>query len=70
LLIFAAVVQEWSAEFDHLEKDLVHGPPSQRRIVVEIPDELAAQYPHVVDVFLDRLRRQIRLCQVFQERTE
>src|SRR5262249_19202461 len=28
LLIFAAVVQERSAEFDHLEKDLVYGLPS------------------------------------------
>src|SRR5215813_11196229 len=36
LLIFTAVIQERSAEFDHLGKDLVHGPSSQSRIVVEI----------------------------------
>jgi len=26
--------------------------------------------PHVIDVFLDCLRRQVRLCQMFEERTE
>jgi hypothetical protein len=43
LLIFAAVVEKGSAEFDHLGEDLVHRPPSQRRVVVEIADELAAE---------------------------
>lgn len=37
---------------------------------MEIADELAAQYPHVIDVLLDRLWRQTRRCQVFQEWTE
>ena len=37
---------------------------------MEIANELAAQRPHIVDVFLDRLRRQIRRYQMFQERTE
>ena len=55
LLMFPAVVQKGSAVFDHLGKDLVHRPSSQRRVVVEIADELAAEYPHVVNVFLDRL---------------
>ena len=55
LLIFTAVVEKGSAVFDHLRKDLVHRPPSQRRVVVEIADELAAEYPQVVNVFLDRL---------------
>jgi hypothetical protein len=31
---------------------------------VEIANELASKGPHVVDVFLDCLRRQIRCCQV------
>lgn len=44
-----------SSIFDHFGKHLVYGPPSQRRIVVEIADELAAQSPNVIDVFLDRL---------------
>ena len=70
LLIFPAVVQKGSAVFDHLGKDLVHRPRSQRRVVVEIADELAAEHPHVVNVFLDRLWRQIRCCQVLQKWTE
>ena len=37
---------------------------------MKIADELAAECPHVVDVFLDRLWRQTRCCQVLQERTE
>jgi hypothetical protein len=32
---------------------------SQRRIAVEIADELPAQCPRVIDMFLDRLRRQV-----------
>ena len=40
MLTFAAVIQEWSAVFDHLGEDLVHRPPSQGRVVVEIADEL------------------------------
>ena len=70
LLIFPAVVQKGSAVFDLLGKDLVHRPPSQRRVVVEIADELAAEHPHVVNVLLDGLGRQVRSCQVLQEGTE
>jgi hypothetical protein len=51
LLIFPAVVWEGSAVFDHLGKDQVHRSLSQRRVVVEIADELAAEYPQVVNVF-------------------
>jgi hypothetical protein len=69
LLIFAAVVQEGYAEFDHSGKDLVNGSPSQRRVVVQVTDELAAQGPDVIDVSLDRFRRQVRRSQVFQEGT-
>ena len=57
LLIFAAVIQERSAVFNHLGKDLVHGPPSLRGVVVEVADALRAQCPQVVNVFLDRLWR-------------
>jgi hypothetical protein len=48
----------------------MHGLLSQRRIVVEVPNELAARSPHVADVFPDRLRRQIRRYQMLEERTE
>jgi thymidylate synthase ThyX len=63
-------MEERSAVLDHLEEDLLHRLLSQRRIAVEIADELPAQCPHVIDVFLDRLRRQIRRCQMLEERTE
>src|SRR5436309_164623 len=42
LLILPAVVQKGSAVFDHLKNDLVHGPSSQRRVVVEITDSRPA----------------------------
>jgi hypothetical protein len=38
LLIFAAVTEEQSAVFDHLEKDLIHGSLSKRKVVVEISE--------------------------------
>jgi hypothetical protein len=47
LLIFAAVVQERPVVFDHLEENLIHGFLPQRRVVVEIPNELAAQWRFV-----------------------
>jgi len=37
---------------------------------VEVANEFAAQSPHVIDVFPDRLRRQVRRCQMLEERTE
>ena len=49
------LAQKWPAVFDHPGKDQVHRPSSQRGVVVEIADELAAEYPQVVNVFLDRL---------------
>ena len=59
LLIFAAVIEEGPAVLDHLAENQLHWLLSQRRIAVEIADELPAQCPHVIDVFLDRLRRQV-----------
>ena len=63
-------MEERPTVLDHREEDLLHWLLSQRRIAVEIADELPAQFPHVIDVFLNRLRRQIRRCQMFEERTE
>ena len=57
LLIFAAVIKQWSAVLDHLEQNLLDRLLSQRRIAVEIADELPTERPHVVNVFLDGLRR-------------
>src|ERR1035438_846660 len=70
LLIFAAVIQERAALLEHFEKVLLDRPLSQGLIVVEVANELPAECPHIVDVFLNRLRRQVRGCQVFKERAE
>lgn len=45
------MVEERPAVFDHPGKDLVHGPFSESRILIEFADELPAQRPYVVDVF-------------------
>ena len=58
-LVFATVIEEGPAVLDHLAKDQLHWLLSQRRIAVEIAGELPAQCPHVVDMLLDRLRRQV-----------
>src|SRR5665213_2211739 len=70
LLIFAAVIEQRSAVFDHLRKDSVHGFLSQGRIVMEIADELPAQRPHIIDVSLNRFRREFRCGERFKERSE
>src|SRR5689334_5367346 len=45
-----------AAVFDHFEKVLFDRSLSQGLVVVQVADELPAQCPHIVDVFLDRLR--------------
>ena len=35
-----AVEQQWPTVFDHVEKNLINRPLSQRSVIVEIPDEL------------------------------
>jgi hypothetical protein len=70
LLIFATVIEQWAALLDHFEKVLFDRPLSQGLIVVEIANELPAECPYIVDVFLNRLPRQVRGCQVFKERAE
>ena len=57
LILGVAVIKERAAVLDHREEDPVHGLLSQRRIVVEVANELASQRPHVVDMFLDGPRR-------------
>ena len=70
LLLFTAVIEERAAILDHFEKLLVDRPLSQGWIVVEVANELPAECPHIVDVFLNRFRRQLRGCQVFKERAK
>jgi hypothetical protein len=64
------VIQEWASTLDHFEEVLFNGPFAQGRVVVEVADELATQCPHIIDVFLDGLWRQVRRGKIFQERTE
>ena len=45
--------------FDHVGQGLFHRLLSQRRIIVEVADELPAQDPQVIHMRLNRLRRQI-----------
>ena len=48
----------------------MHRLLSQRRVVMEVADELSAQRPDVIHVFLDGLRRKVRGRQAFEEGTE
>jgi hypothetical protein len=61
------VVQERTAVLDHLEEDALNRLVSQRRIVVEVADELSTESPYVIDVLLDGPRRQIRRRQMFRK---
>ena len=54
LLVFPAVVDQWAAVLvDHLAEELFDWDLSQRRIFVEVADDLSAESPQVVDVLLD-----------------
>ena len=63
-------MEERAAILDHVEEMLFDRPLSQGRIVVEVANELPSECPHIVYVFLNRLRRQVRGCQVFKEQAE
>jgi hypothetical protein len=73
LLLFCAdaVDQRAALVVDYIEEDLFNVLLSQRRVLVQIPDNLSAQHPKMIDVLLNGLRRQIRgPNQVFQEGPE
>ena len=63
-------MEERAAILDHVEEMLFDRPLSQGRIVVEVANELPSECPYIVYVFLNRLRRQVRGCQIFKERAE
>jgi len=52
-------VKERGAALDHLEEDLLHWLLSQGSVAIEIADEFPAQRPNIIDVVLDRLRREV-----------
>jgi len=49
------MAQVWTAVPDQVQQEPIDGPVSQRWVVVEFADELAAQGPHIIHVFLDYL---------------
>ena len=54
LLVFPAVVDEWSAVVvNHIADELFRGDPSQGRVFVQVAYDLSAENPEVVDVSLD-----------------
>jgi len=70
LLVLIAVIEEWASELDPFRQDPIYRLLSQSGVVVEIADVLAAEDPHIINVFLNGLRRQIRLRQILEEGPE
>jgi hypothetical protein len=64
------MIEERTAALDHFEKVPFNRPLSQGLIVIHVANELSAQCPQIVDVFLNRLGRQVRCCPILKERTE
>ena len=51
MFLEVAVMGEWSTVVvDHIAEKLFHGDFSQRRVFVQVADNLSAQYPEVVHV--------------------
>ena len=68
LLVFPAVVDQWAAILvDRLAEELFDWDLSQRRIFVEVADDLSAESPQVVDVLWDGSFRQAGPGEVKQE---
>ena len=59
------MIEDGAAVRDHVGQNLLHWRFSERGRVVEIGDDLSAQYPHVVDVLVDRLWRQFDIARCF-----
>ena len=58
LLLFRAVVDQWAAVgMNRLAKKSLHSNLSQRRRVVQIADNFSTQYPQIVHVPANGLRR-------------
>ena len=71
LLVFPAVVDQGAAVLvDHIADQLFYGELSQRRIFVQVADDLSAEQPHIVDMVLDGPFRQAGFCEVKEERHE
>ena len=69
LLFVRCVVDGWAAVLmDGFAQELLRGPSSQGRIVVQGANDLPAKAPQVVHVLANRLRRKSRGRQMFDER--
>jgi hypothetical protein len=67
LLFFVRVAQARSSVADHFLQYALDRPLPQWGVVVQFGDELAAEYPHVVHMFLDGPVRHSRSRQRFEE---
>lgn len=71
LLFLRAVMDRWPPIFvDRITKKPLSRPLSQRGVVVQIADDLAAQRPKIVDVLAYGLGRQSGCSQMLDERPE
>ena len=71
LLLLRAVVKERATFLvDGMAQESVSGPLSERRVVVEMADDLSAQRPEIVHVPANGLRGKTRCCQVLDEGAE
>jgi hypothetical protein len=66
----AAMNQRAAVSMDHLVQNLVHSQLSQGRVFREATGDLPAQYPQIVDVFLNGFGRQTGTHQGFQKGPE
>jgi len=56
LILFRAIMDQWPAVFvNRVAEKSLSGPLSERRVVMEISDDLPAQQPQVVHVPANRL---------------
>ena len=71
LLVFPAVMDQRAAVFvDHIADELFRGKLPERRVFVDVADDLPAEQPHIVDVVLDGSFRQAGPGKVKEEGQE
>src|SRR6266851_9458569 len=60
-------MKQWPPILNRIDEQPFHRDLSQRRGVVEVPDEISAQEPQVIDMLTNGLLGQARHRQVFEE---
>jgi hypothetical protein len=67
LLLLGAVVNERATVLvNHATEELVSSLRSQRRVVVQVPDDFSTQQPKIVHMAANGFRGKRRGCQVFR----